>query len=216
MRDLAVAGLAALSLGLAACGGDSESQDADEPTGSFPVEIVAAHFDTEQRLAETSDLRLELENAGEEAIPDLAVTIWTGDEKARGSFSIQSDQPNLSDPNRPVWILENGYPKLLTEETSAKDLDDAPSAGAAAAQTDTYSFGLLEPGESRDIVWRVTPVQAGTFTVHYEIAAGLNGNAVAVNPDGSEDVGGDFVVTISDKPPRARVNDAGQVEILGK
>jgi hypothetical protein len=216
MRNATLIALAALALVLAACGDDAERQDADEPSGEFPVDVVDANFPTEQRLAKTSDLRLEVENAGEETIPDLAVTIWTGDEKGSGSFSVRSDQPNLANPNRPVWILENGYPKLLTEGLSPKDLDKAPSAGAAAAQTDTFSFGSIAPGDSVDAVWRVTPVQAGTFTVHYEIAAGLTGKAVAVNPDGSDGVEGEFVVTISDKPPRARVNDAGQVEIQGE
>jgi hypothetical protein len=216
MRNAGLIALASLLLFVAGCGGDSERQDADEPSADYPVDVVAAKFPTEQRLADTSDLRLELENAGEEAIPDLAVTIWTGDEKASGSFSIRSDQPNLSDPNRPVWILEHGYPKLLTETTSAKELDKAPSAGAEAAQTDTFSFGALAPGDSIDAVWRVTPIRAGTYTVHYEIAAGLGGNAKAVAEDGTSPVGGEFVVTISDKPPRARVNDAGQVEVQGE
>ena len=61
----------------------------------------------------------------------------------------------------------------------------------------------------------MTPVQAGTYTVHYEVAAGLTGKAKAVTEDGSP-VEGEFVVTITDKPPRARVNDAGQVEIQGE
>ena len=70
----------------------------------------------------------------------------------------------------------------------------------------------MPPGESKDIVWRVTPVQAGTYTVHYELAAGLNGKAKAVTRDGGP-VEGEFVVTITDKPPQARVNSAGEVEI---
>ena len=61
----------------------------------------------------------------------------------------------------------------------------------------------------KDIVWRVTPVKAGTYTVHYQLAAGLNGKAKAVTDDGSP-VKGEFVVTISDKPPRASVDDERQ------
>jgi hypothetical protein len=57
----------------------------------------------------------------------------------------------------------------------------------------------------------VTPVQAGTYTVHYELAAGLNGKAKAVTDDGSP-VKGEFVVTVTDKPPQARVDAAGNVE----
>lgn len=209
----ALAAALALAVALGACGGDDgERQDADEPSAEFPLEVGAAQFPTRQRLAETSDLRLEITNAGAETVPDLAVTIWTGDEKASAPFSIRSDQPGLADPNTPVWVLEHGYPKLLTEGIDRDELDDAPSAGAEAAQTNTFSFGALAPDETRDIVWRVTPVQAGTYTVHYELAAGLGGNARAVTEDGSP-VEGEFVVTITDRPPRARVNDAGQVEI---
>jgi hypothetical protein len=209
-RVVWLAAIAALASGVAACGDDAERQDANEPAGEFPVEVVAAKFPTEQRLAETSDLELEIENAGSDDVPDLAVTIFTGDEPSSGSFSVRSDQPGLADPNRPVWILEDGYPKLVTPEV--KDLDEAPPGGAEAAQTNTFSFGALPPGESKDIVWRLTPVEAGTYTVHYELAAGLTGKAKAVTKDGSP-VEGEFVVTITDKPPQARVNDAGEVEI---
>jgi hypothetical protein len=210
----ALAGLVAMTLASCGGGGEDERQDADEPSGKFPVAVNAAKFPTSQRLAETSDLRLEIENVGSETVPNLAVTIYTGDEKASGPFSVRSDQPGLADPNRPVWILEHNYPKLVTSpnETGA-ELDAAPSAGAAAAQTDTYAFGPLEAGASKDIIWRVTPVVAGTYTVHYELAAGLNGKAVAVADDGSSPVEGEFVVTITDKPPRASVDDSGNVVI---
>jgi hypothetical protein len=196
-----------------ACGGGAEErQDAGEPAGKFPVHVVAAKFPTDQRLAETRDLRLEIENTGDEALPTLAVTIYTGDEKAAEPFSIRSDQPGLADPNRPVWILEEGFPKLASG--GDEGLDKAPTAGADVAQTDTFAFGSLAPDRSKDIVWRVTPVVPGTYTVHYELAAGLTGKAKAVTDDGSPVVG-EFVVTISDKPPRARVTGAGKVELEG-
>jgi len=209
-RGVAVAVLAIIASGASACGDDAERQDADEPAGDFPVDVTSAKFPTDQRLAQTSDLELEIENAGDEDVPDLAVTIFTGDQPSSGSFSVRSEQPGLADPNRPVWILENGFPKLVTPQV--KDLETAPPAGAEAAQTNTFSFGAVPPGESKDIVWRVTPVQAGTYTVHYELAAGLNGKAKAVTRDGGP-VEGEFVVTITDKPPQARVNSAGEVEI---
>jgi hypothetical protein len=206
------AAVVALSLGVAACGSDKQRQDVNEPSGEFPLAVTSAKFPTEQRLAETSDLELDIENVGSEQVPDLAVTIFTGDTKAGAPFSLRSDQPGLADPNRPVWVLEFGYPKLLSATEDESDLDAAPTAGADAAQTDTFSFGPLDAGETRRIFWRVTPVEAGTYTVHYELAAGLNGKAKAVTDDGSP-VEGEFVVTITDKPPQARVDDAGNVVI---
>src|SRR5206468_12070915 len=104
-------------------------------------------------------------------------------------------------PSRPVWVLEQGYPKLAGQT--------AP-AGAEAAQTDTFAFGPLAPGASRQMIWNVTPVQAGTFTVHYRVAAGLQGKAKAVTADGSAPEG-EFVVRISSAPPQTRVNNSGRV-----
>jgi hypothetical protein len=195
---------------LAACGGDEERQDENEPAAEFPVEVTSAKFPARQRLAETSDLILEVTNAGEETIPDLAITIYTGDEKADGSFNIRSEQAGLADPNRPVWILENEYPKLLEDGIDLAELDQEPTAGAETAAVDTYAFGPLAPNESVSAVWRVTPVVGGTFTVHYEVAGGIDGKAKAVTADGSP-VEGEFVATISTKPPNTRVTDSGEV-----
>jgi hypothetical protein len=217
--------LVALSVvGISACGG-GERQDADEPSGDFPVQIVRADFPSHQKLVENTNLTLTVANIGEKTIPDLAITIFTSRSagtgeagssttgststgaasqelpQAQGSFSVRSPQPGLAIPFRPVWILEEGYPKLAGRTASA---------GAEAAQTDTYSFGSLAPSQSREMVWNVTPVQAGTFTVHYRVAAGLQGKAKAVTADGSVPEG-EFVVRISSAPPQTRVNDSGQV-----
>ncbi len=206
-----------LAIGLAACGGGT-SQDADEPSGEFPAQVSKASFPRHQVLANSANLELAIENVGHQTIPNLAVTIHTGKIKAgvtatgsgQGSFSIRLNNPSLANPNRPVWILENKYPKLLTPGLKAKDIHRAPSAGAEAAQTDTFQFGALPAGDSRDIVWHVTPVMAGNYTVHYEVAAGLEGQAKAVSPDGGP-VRGQFRVDISTKVPRTCVNGAGQV-----
>jgi hypothetical protein len=205
----------ALTWAVSACGG-GERQDATESSGNYQVQVAMAKFPSRQRLVETSDLELGIKNAGDQTIPDLAVTIYTGDVKAgvtatgsgQGSFNIPLDEPDLANPNRPVWILENRYPKLLTPGVT--NVDQAPSAGAVAAQTDTFQFGPVRSGDSKDIVWRVTPVRAGTYTVHYEVAAGLQGKAKAVTADGSP-AKGEFAVTITSKPPRTCVNNAGQV-----
>jgi hypothetical protein len=210
--------MAALGLtwGVAACGG-GEPQDVTEPSGNYPVKVTKAKFPDRQQLVETSDLELEVKNVGDQTIPDLAVTIYTtpataatSEPKADGSFNIRLDQPDLADPNRPVWILEQGYPKLITPGVTLKDLGQAPAGGGAAAQTDTFQFGPVRSGEGKDIVWRVTPVRAGNYTVHYEVAAGLYGNARAVTADGGP-VKDELAATISSKTPRTCVNGGRRV-----
>lgn len=212
-RPATVAALCALAVSLlvAACGGSDPRQDANEPEGDFPVEVTQAKFAAKQRLAAIQDLRLEVKNAGDETIPNLAVTIDTGDEPADGSFSVRSDQKDLADPNRPVWILENGFPKIVEPGVEPSEFDAAPSAGAQTASTNTYAFGPLAPGESIALVWRVTPVEAGTYTVRYELAAGLDGKAKAVADGGP--AAGEFAATITDRPPKTRVTDSGKVEV---
>ncbi len=196
--------LPSIALGLSACGDEAESQDADEPTGDFPVEVTTAKFPTSQRLAETSDLVLGVKNTGDEALPELAFTIETNDGEANGSFNILLDGSTLANPNRPVWILENKYPRPV-------GTPPPPGLGPGfRAQTNTWGFDSLEPGETEDIVWRLTPVNPGTYTLRYRVEAGLDGNAQAVTADGGE-VKGEFVVTITDKPPKATVDGNGNV-----
>jgi hypothetical protein len=209
--------IALSTVGFSACGG-GERQDEDEPEADFPVRVVSADFPSRQQLAQNANLTLAVANAGEQTIPDLAITIFSTSNASgsssgassssgqnlptsQGSFSVRSDQPDLAIPSRPVWILEEGYPKLEGQTASA---------GAEAAQTNTYSFGPLAPNQTRRMVWNVTAVQPGTFTVHYRVAAGLQGKAKAVTADGSVPEG-EFVVRISSEPPQTRVDDSGNV-----
>jgi hypothetical protein len=208
------AALLVLTWGVSSCGG-GERQDASEPSGDFPVEVTKAKFPDRQQLAEISNVELELENVGDQTIPNLAVTIYTTlagapatEPKSARPFGIRIDEPGLADPTRPVWILEEGYPKLVTP--GAENLAAAPSAGAAAAQTDTFQFGPVRAGESKEIVWRVTPVIAGSYTVHYEVGAGLGGKAKAVTADGGP-VTGEFEATITTKTPRTTCVKGQQV-----
>ena len=220
--------VALVSAGIASCGG-GERQDVTEPEGDFPVQIVSADFPSKQQLAQNTNLTLSVANTGDKTIPNLAITIFTTSNAStsessssstgttgtgtapagasgslpedQGSFSVRSEQQGLSIPFRPVWILEQGFPKLAGQT--------AP-AGAEAAQTATFSFGPLTSNQTRAMVWNVTPVQPGTYTVHYRVAAGLQGKAKAVTADGSVPEG-EFVVRISSAPPQTRVNDAGKV-----
>jgi hypothetical protein len=187
-----------------ACGGDKERQDEQEPAGKYPVEIVSASFPPRQRLAETSFLRLGVRNAGQRELPTLAITVSIAGEEGEAAlqpFSVRDPQPGLAIPDRPVWILESEYPQLA---------GTSEDAGAQTANEKTFDFGVLKPGQTTEVVWKVTPVRPGSYTLTYRVDAGLHGKAIAVTDDGSPPAGS-FSVTITDVPPQTRVNDAGQV-----
>lgn len=182
------------------------------------VDASAAETDaaSEEDLAEEVEQQLqeELEAAAAEEEAGTDTTVDEDEQErsvAEGPFSVLSPQPGLAISSRPVWILEQGFPRLAgTEPGPGPPGEIAQASGAVAVQTNTFAFGPMEPDESIDIAWRVTPVQSGTYTVHYRIAAGLQGNAVAVTEDGSVPEG-EFIVQITDAPPQTRVNEAGEV-----
>jgi hypothetical protein len=207
--------VAALVLGsaLGACGGDEERADADEPSGEFPMQVTDEKFPDRQLLANATNLELAVKNVGTEQVPALTVTIYL-QRTADGPFSIRSKQPGLADPNRPVWILEEGYPKLRAPGDSLNELERAPPGGAEVAQPNTFAFGPMAPGDTKHMVWRVTPVDGGAYTVNYRVAAGLYGQAEAVSPRGGP-VKGSFSVRIETEPPETRVNDRGKVVPVG-
>jgi hypothetical protein len=219
-----VSGVAAVALaaGLVACGG-RQRQDVTEPSGSFPVQVSRAQFANHQKLAEPNYLRLEIRNTGSRTVPNLAVTVNTVAEgqpnlkspaystgSGQGSFNIRVDEPRLAFPYRPVWILEEHYPKVIKPGQPLQQLARTPTPSAASAATGTFQFGALKPDESKDIAWRVTPVRTGTYSVRYQVSASLTGKAKAVTPAGGP-VKGEFVVTISGKPPQTCVTGGGKV-----
>jgi hypothetical protein len=169
----------------AGCGGDDERQDADEPEGTWRVEVVEAEFPRRQKLAQPAEMTITVRNREDRAIPNLAVTV--------DSFSARSDQPGLADANRPVWIV-----------------DDGPR-GATTAYTNTWALGRVPPGGTKTFTWRVTPVEPGTHKVSYRVAAGLDGKAKA-RLDGGRRPEGTFTVRVSEKPSQARVDpETGEV-----
>jgi len=197
--------VAAIALpGLLGCGGSAPRQDDAEPARTFPVQIVTSEFPTRQRLAQTTNLRLGVKNTGTDAIPELAVTISIGGPEGKGSirpFSVRDPQPGLAAPDRPVWILEEDWPKVN---------GSGESGGAVTANEKTFAFGELPPGETTEAMWKVTPVAPGKYTLQYEVDAGLGGKAKARTADGNQP-SGSFVVEITDEPPQTRVNGQGQV-----
>ena len=179
MRTRTVTGLCAVAVVIAGCGGGTR-QDADEPEGTFDVEVVSATFPEKQRLARQERMVVEIRNTDTEAIPNLAVTVRPG-------FSVRSTRQDLADPNRPVWIVDRG------------------PVGGGTAYTSTWALGALKPGETKRFVWRVTPVRPGRHEVGFQVAAGLDGKAKAQAGGGSR-AEGSFDVMISDEPAQARVD----------
>jgi hypothetical protein len=168
----------AATLAVAGCGG-GERQDAAEPSGTFEVDVVRASFPTKQHLAQSERFVIAVRNSGEKTVPNVAVTV--------SSFAERSEQAGLADPERAVWII-----------------DDSPRGGQTA-YTNTWALGRLAPGRTRRFVWRVTAVQAGTHTVKWQVAAGLNGKAKATL-SGNRAPAGSVTVDVSDKPGQARVD----------
>jgi hypothetical protein len=190
-----VGALALASLVAAGCGG-GEKQDSDEPSGTYPVDVVRATFPTKQRLAEKTELQIAVRNAGRKAVPNVAVTVEsdeTDQTAAAAAFAEASEQAGLADPSRPVWVI------------------DDPPKGGVTAYVNTWALGPLKPKQTKTFVWRVTAVKPGVHAIKYKVAAGLDGKAKAVVAGGNEQPSGTFSINISNKPADARVASNGQV-----
>jgi hypothetical protein len=203
-----------IGLVVSACGGGGPRQDANEPNKTFPVEVSAAKFPAQQRLAEHTDLVITVRNSGSDTIPDINVTItnpaYGTSAQAFGRLiaAPAPGQPILASRSRAVWIVDKppgpcGY-----------SCQQGGPGGAVTADQDTWALGRLAPGQSATFDWGVTAVQKGSYTVHYLVDAGLNGKARAVG-SGNQPVEGSFQVNISGKPRQAYVNNSGQVVYSG-
>jgi hypothetical protein len=165
--------LAATLVNLGACGGGGK-QDENDPTGTFKVDVPRASFPGKQRLAQESTLEITVVNKDSREIPHLAVTV--------DGFSQRRDDPTLSDPNRPIWIINK------------------PPVDADSALTNTWALGPVASGQSRTFKWKVTPVRAGTYSVRYRVAAGLYGKAKVEDTTTGTVPKGSFIARVSRKP----------------
>ena len=170
----ALAGLLAGALiALGACGG-GDKQDADDPGGTFKVDVPRASFPGKQHLAQENTLLITVVNKDTRTIPRAAITI--------DGFSQRRDDASLADPNRPIWIVNE------------------PPLDADSALVNTWALGPIEPGKSRTFTWKVTPVRSGTYSVRYRVAVGLYGKAKAVDTATGAAPSGSFIVRVSRKP----------------
>jgi hypothetical protein len=188
---LILAALAALTLLVAGCGG--QRQDADEPSGTFKVDIAKASFPPKQHIAEQSTMRIQVHNPDSQTVPNVAVTVETkGANSADGvtAFGQKSDDSRLADANRGIWVLDDG-PK-----------------GGTSAYANTWSLGPVRPGETKTFEWKLTPVEPGVYSIDYRVAPGLDGKARLAAGSKAR---GTFAVRIADEPVPARVNADGEV-----
>ncbi len=177
--------LTAAALAVAGCGSEAR-QDANEPDGTFSVDVTKASFPGKQQIAASQKMTIRVKNTGSRTIPNIAVTV--------DSFNKRSEQPGLADARRPVWVIDEG------------------PEGGETAYTNTWSLNRLGAGETKTFEWNVTPVEPGRYTVKYTVAAGLDGKAKATASGGGP-VTGTFPVQISKTPEQARVDPAtGKVE----
>ena len=188
LRLIAAPAAALVVLGAAACGGGA-SQSADEPSGTYRVAIVRSSFPVRQRVAAPTRLVIDVRNTGRKTVPDVAVTV--------DAFSSPSERTDLADAQRPVWIV------------------DRPPEGSTTAYTDTWALGPLAAGETKRFVWRLTPVQPGTHRLEYRVAAGLTGQAKAVQA-GDRVPEREMTVRISTRPASARVDPETGAVVRGR
>jgi hypothetical protein len=182
-RRTVLPALLTAALALAGCGG--ETQDADEPEANYELEIVDASFASSQQVARQHEMAIEVRNAGEEQVPNVALTV-------RG-FTAERQRAGLADASRPIWIV------------------DSEPRGGFTAHTNTWALGPLPAGESRTFRWRLTAVQPGRHDITYRAEAGLHGKARArLAETEDEAVAGSFEVNVSREPAQTRIGDDGE------
>ncbi|HEX5712432.1 MAG TPA: hypothetical protein VFX85_03875 [Solirubrobacterales bacterium] len=188
---------------LAACGGD-ESSDANEQQGTYEVKVTGASFPTEQQLGQTSLLKLGVRNSGEKTVPTLTVTISIAGKQGENSslpFAIDDPTEGVSQGDRPVWVLAATYPRFAGSQDPG---------GASTSNNKTFAFGPLKPGKTANVVWKLSAVKAGDYTVLYRVGAGL-GEGIKTKTTGGVAPGGSFKTEISNLPPDTEVTDNGEV-----
>jgi hypothetical protein len=204
----------AVALAVSACGG-AATQSAGEPHGAFRIVITQASFPAHQRLAQPSELVIAVRNAGRRAIPDIAVTLvnprYGTAAQALGRLIAPNRQgrPILASRSRPVWVIDR-EPGPCEEGCGS-----GGPGGAAGSYSNTWTLGSLAPGDTARFDWHVTAVQAGSYTVVYEVAADPNGGRARAVGAGGGSLAGRFRVEISSGPPVPYVTPSGRVKYRG-
>ncbi len=171
-------------------------RNAREVARTYPVEVLAVRFPAKQAIARDIRFTLIVRNAGVRTIPNVAVTL--------DSFYYTSTYPKLASNKRPVWVVNTG-PGAVATDPPVQTQEINPPGGGETAFVNTWALGALAPHASRAFIWRVTPVKAGLHTVHYTVATGLDGKALARLASGGP-AAGSLTAFIAPTPPRTHVN----------
>ena len=166
------------------------------------MELVHASFPAKQSIARKVTLLLAVRNSGSETMPNVAVTL--------NSLDYVEHYPELAANKRPIWAIERGPGRIA--KPSVQSVEVAQPGGGQTAYVNTWALGPLAPGRTRVFAWRVAPVKAGNYIVHFVVAAGLAGRSRATLASGRP-VHGAFRVHIAGTPPVTHVNPStGKVE----
>jgi hypothetical protein len=194
-RRVLSAVLAGACAALAASGCGGARQDVREAKRTYTMEIVKASFPAKQAMAQPATLELQLRNASNRTAPAVAVSV--------DSFDYVENYPQLAANRRPVWVIERGPGPAIRAPVESQVV--SPPGGAQTSYVNTWTLGALASGGTQTLVWHVTPVKAGTYTLHFTIAAGLAGKARAQSPSGGA-VQGQLTADIAPAPPARHVD----------
>ena len=201
---VAAVGLTAVAVAalLGACG--ESSSDSNERAGTYQVDVVDASFPSEQRLGQTTLLKLSIRNTGEQTVPTVTVTIGIAGKDGAGSslpFGLRDAQAGLAQADRPVWVLAETYPRFV---------GSSDPGGASSSNRKTFALGSLKPNETASAIWKLSAVKAGNWKIAYRVGAGLGPQVKAETP-GGEVPEGTFVAEITADLPETEVTDDGEV-----
>jgi len=184
---------------MAGCGATGGSPS---PPATATVEVVKASFPTNQQVSRRSYLELTVRNPSDQPLPQVAVAIR--------SFYYHSNYPHLADPNRPIWIVDEGPgPKPpIPVETVPFD----PPGGAVTDDASQWALGPLQPGETKTFRFALTPVKPGRQQLGYAVIPARPGRPGPAALGRA--VEGRFSTVIEPAPPKRYVNPAtGAVEL---
>jgi hypothetical protein len=202
----------AVAIAVSACGSGAR-QDANAPSGAFPVQVTTAKWTRIQRLAQHTDLVIAVRNTGSKTIPNLSVSICNttcrypapvGQGTSVAAFAAYLNMPGLASHSRPVWVVD------APPGPCGYSCQNGGQGAYVSANANTWQSGSLKPGATATFSWRLTAVQPGRYLVAYQVAGDLYGKARAVLPSGIIP-SGVFRVTVVRPPAQSYVNNAGKV-----